>query len=248
MAMDLKRIFPVAFTMMCAMVFIPALFIVMRYTRDPMISYFAGYMSWILLGIPVLLGAVHFVHARWGSPNKYAVMLGALVPSILLLVFSFSNALSARDRANQLFSTDCYAFAEKQHLQLAWEAADEFLAACLKTTVSRTNYSLPVLERAFRIQDCKGYYAARTKHSVEWAYLEYLEENGACSGWCSHRKQLWSVKHSKTSCSVAVSFFYKFHVASRAVSITVLMVITLLATEVLLLTLGPMIRSHGVKW
>jgi hypothetical protein len=257
---DLMRMFPAGFTMTCCLIYLVPFWLVMTVTQTPALSYFASHWSYLALAVPIIIVAVHFVHLQKGVPNKLAITSALVIPSLLLLVIADWQYMSAVDQMDKLFSTDCDTSPQKRALQSSWEVAYSFYMDCLEDTASNSSYSMEVLQENFRIQDCAEYTAMKTgfnAHGVktnmlsykkEWNYLQYLEENHFCSGWCYHGVQLWSTKPHKDSCATVVSSLFGSIVKPHSMQVFVVMLVSLAATAVILIGMGPKLRKHGIDW
>lgn len=256
---DLLKMFPPAFTMVCCLVFLVPTWLIMMVARDPALSYFSSSWSLIVLVIPIVILSVHYVHMQRGIPNKYAVIAGLIVPSVLLLVTANRQYMTAVDKMDKLFSVDCDTFPEKRTLQHAWEDAYNIYTQCLKSTAASSNYSIAVLQSHFRVQDCQEYqetlagftngaHAGGPNYAKEWAYLSHLEDNQYCAGWCYHGQALWSSRPNKDACSVVVSHVYGSHVRPHTLQVAVVMLAMLGVTAVVLIMMGPAMRKNGIDW
>jgi len=245
---NLLAVFPAAFTMVCSLLFILPLYTVISVANEPVVKYFSAQVSWVLLIIPVIIAVTHIIHVRTKVPNKYAVMATLIVPGFLLLIFANAEYVSAADKADKLFSTDCDTFSIKRELQREWEAAYSIYTQCLNSTAASSAYSIAQLQQNFRIQDCEEYPAALKSHKRAWNYLQYLEENNHCSGWCYHGQQIWSSQVTKDGCAITVSSVYKLYVRPNAGEVCLIMIFTLAVSAVLLILIGPVIRSLGIDW
>lgn len=245
---DMMKMFPPAFTMACALLFMVPTYMVIYISRSPVITYFSNQSYWILLVIPVIIAASHYVHVRGGVPNKYAVIGSLILPSLLLLIFANVEYVASVDKSDKLFSTDCDTFLLKRRLQNSWEAAYSVYMNCLNQTAVNSGRSIDELRSNFRIQDCSEYAGASRAHSREWSYLQHLEENNHCSGWCYHGVQLWSSAPTKDSCSTVVSSVYSLYVRPHASQICIVMLAVLFLSAAMFVFMGETIRAHGLTW
>lgn len=247
---ELLRLFPWAFTAACCFLFAVPAWAELSLARDEALSYFRSDRTDVVMIIPVLICATHYIHLRQRVPNKLAVMVTLIVPSLILFLCASGSRIAALDKYDKLLSANCDALPEKQALQDSWEAAYSLYADCLEQTTKASNYSVAQLMDRFRITDCEEYstaYAGRS-HQKEWTYLKYLEGNLFCSGWCYPGQQLWSSGVHKDSCSAVVSQLYRSHVAPRGSQVGSFMLVVLGSAIVAVTALGPVLRNHGVEW
>eukprot|EP00411_Alexandrium_monilatum_P091637 CAMPEP_0175762370 /NCGR_PEP_ID=MMETSP0097-20121207/67163_1 /TAXON_ID=311494 /ORGANISM="Alexandrium monilatum, Strain CCMP3105" /LENGTH=274 /DNA_ID=CAMNT_0017072019 /DNA_START=12 /DNA_END=832 /DNA_ORIENTATION=+ len=251
---DLIKMFPAAFTMICLLLFVVPMWIVLSIGHLPAVAYFQNRFYYSVVVIPAITILVHIIHVRRGVPVKFAVVIGLVVPNLLLLWHGNAMYLNAVDKSEKLFSSDCNSFNTKRELQRSWEAAYALYSGCINETAKQTGHSRDILMDIFRIQDCEEYRTALTgktdggtrayheSHVKDWTYLRKLEEEYFCAGWCYHAQQLWSSKVNKDSCSIVVANVYGKYVRPHASQVCVLMLAALGATAVMLIMVGPVLR------
>lgn len=257
---ELLRVFPWAFTAACCFLFAVPAWAELSLARDEALSYFRSDWTDVVMIIPVLICATHYIHMRQRVPNKLAVMVTLIAPSLILFLCASGARTAALDKHDKLLSASCDALPEKQALQDSWEAAHSLYVECLEETTKVSKFSVDQLMDKFRITDCEEYNTAYTGHNAagekvsaphhqkEWKYLKYLESSHFCSGWCYPGAQLWSSGVHKDSCSAVVSQLYRSHVAPRGSQVGAFMLVVLGSAIVALTALGPVLRSHGVEW
>lgn len=252
---DLIRMFPAAFTMVCFVIFLVPVWLILTVAENQALSYFSSRWAYVVLAAPVIILLVHLVHLRQGVPNKFGVLAALMIPSIICLIIANRQFMNATDKMDKLFSVDCDTFPQKRQLQVAWESAYNLYMDCLNTTAATSNYPLEVLQQNFRIQDCAEYqsrlsgkWAFLNNYADEWNYLRYLEENHYCSGWCYHGVQLWSSKPHKDSCAIVVSNLFRSLVTPHTKQVSVVMLACLAVTAVIIIIMGPALRKQGLEW
>lgn len=263
------KLFPLLFTMVCSLLFMVPMYLILDVGTSPEMSYFTQKWFYAVCIVPAVIFAAHVVHIRRGMPNKTSVVLALLVPSLVLFTCGNSQHLEAVDWGERLRSEDCDATPQKKALQRAWEAAYYVYSGCLNETSNVHGYAFPTLQEHFRVQDCEEYEAMLhgmgvaatvgrqggldTKHreggyAKEWAYLRALEEKHLCAGWCYYGTQLWGSGTNKDACSAAVADLFLMKAEPQAGEVRVMMLATLCITTVVLITLGPVLRHHGMQW
>jgi len=243
-ARDVMRMFPTAFTMLSVFLFLIPAALALRNDIDPVVTYWRGdSASHLFLAIiPLIIVAAHIYHVRFGA-NKYVSSLAAIVPGLMLVVFGFRMGTTNPERG--LFSIDCNIMPEKANLQLEWEAAKLLYKTCLQETANKPNstMTLDYLSQHFTIQDCTEYERDLAFHQKTWPYLQYLEENIGCTGFCIPGPPLWTPpsKPHKDSCAVAVASAFKYMAAPHAKQMLMISVLTVGFVVVSLAILVPLL-------
>lgn len=247
---NLLQIFPVLFTLGCCLTFIYPAYSVVHVALEPAVAYFYSnlWLLAILLVIPPLIAAVHVVHMREMQPVKKAVIVAIFVPSTLIIFFADRFWEGAQDKADRLAATDCAALQAKDDLQNSWEVAYYVYDNCLSQTNADSGYSMEQLKANFRIQDCEEYKDLKDSYSKDWGYLEYMEEQHACSGWCYPAQQLWSTREHKDSCSVAASNAFRYLVQPQAMQVCLSMSVSLITLAFVVVAASPSLRALGYDW
>jgi len=240
--------FPVAFTMTLSLLFIPPAYIVMRMAYNPAVGYFSGIGPIFLIVIPFIIIGVHMVHVRKGGPSKYAVILGLMIPSILLVLISYGQYMTGKEKSEKFFSSDCNSSAEKKQLQDSWKAGYDLFLSCANSTAAYGLSTPTQLMQNFRIQDCEEYRPKGSPHRANWEYLQYLEQANSCAGWCYHGQQLWSKGPNKDSCSATVAAVYQLYVYPHAAEICFVMLAVFVFSALIAMFGSKMMRARGLAW
>lgn len=227
----LVSMWPVVFTSICLLLFVLPSFMLIYISRQPATDYLGSNWTSITVVIPVVLALVHW-HQHTNGPNKFAMIAGLAIPSLILVILGEKQQQGAGSNVQSLFSIDCEMLSEKAELQLEWEAAQAFWSKCTNDTVAKSKppVTSAFITQHFRIQDCTDYKDALALHPTTWPYLQSLEENYACTGFCTPGQQLWSKGPHKDSCSVALSKIYQYLVLPRAGKVMMTMFAVLLAS------------------
>mmetsp|Transcript_43353 Transcript_43353/g.119946 ORF Transcript_43353/g.119946 Transcript_43353/m.119946 type:complete len:303 (-) Transcript_43353:112-1020(-) len=155
---------------------------------------------WILLG--------H--HVFFSSARRFVVIQLLVLPGIAFVLVAHSHRLVALDVEEQLVVQDCVAFPGKHRLERAWNEANAILEACVDNQIRITGSPRHEVERNSVVQRCPGYAEGSKEWGRDWDYLQALETEERCSGWCEYRRALWhsnteSVVFSQNKCSTVVS-------------------------------------------
>jgi len=230
-----------SFTAITSILFGTCTWLLLRVVIDPALSYFHLYWYWGVTLIPAAITGVHVVHMRRGRPTKYTIAVGLALPSVILLFYGHLQYQSALEKTTKLSVSDCGAFSEKRDLQRSWEAAHELYMSCINETHLATGHPRDALLQRFRLPDCEEYESAlyglgrnQESHFREWTYLQHLEEEQLCVGWCYQGRQLWSnYKGGRDACSKAVARVYSAYAGPRASQVATIMFVLLGSTSVL---------------
>jgi len=233
-----------AFTMLCILLFMVPGYLAIYAARHPVVKYFHGHTYYVLIVIPILILIAHLHHTHNG-PDKYMTQLAVLIPSVLLLVYGTSLMTNATMKADGLYSIDCATMPEKTHLQREWEAAHNLYQTCLSDTAASRNLTSSYLTNHFRLQDCVEYESSLREHWRDWTYLQQLEEQHACTGFCRPSVQLWSNGPHKDACSIVVASVFRYIVEGNCMKVVTISLVTLVLDMLLVLCLAPMLRSAG---
>jgi len=239
--------FPAAFTLTSIVFFMLPVYLAVHAARQPVVKYFHGDWYYVLVVIPVIILIVHHFHMRNG-PHRSITNLAVIVPSFLLLVYGTTSYTSASSKADRLFSTDCTTMSEKSHLQHEWEAAHLLYQTCLRSTAASRNLTTAYLGKTFRIQDCTEYQSAFQEHSRDWGYLQYLEQDHACTGFCIPGTQLWSKGPHQDSCAITVASVFRYIVKGNSLQVITISLITVCLEMAAVLFLGPVMSFFGADF
>lgn len=248
--LDLLSMFPTAYTIFVFAVFITPIWQICHIGHDSNVQYWVGPWCHIAAVLPMFFVAAHVVHLKKKVPHKPIVIISIFVPAITLLVISDIVMTVAYDKADQLFSTDCDTFEGKRELQRAWNVAENMYFKCLQDTIAQQNRNL-TLETAvqlYRITDCEEYAPAHAQHARQWDYLQYLEENHVCAGWCSGATRLWTLRDATDNCAVAASSVFTGKIQHISRQVLVYIILTIIMCALVLIIIGPKLRAMGFKW
>jgi len=254
--LDAFRLLPLSFTAITSILFGACMWLLLRVTADPALFYFHTHWYWGMTLIPAAITGVHVVHTRQGKPTKYTLAFGIILPSLILLFYGNLQYMSAFEKTTKLSVSDCGAFIEKRDLQRSWEAAHRLYMSCINDTHVATGHPRDVLLQRFRLPDCEEYEGAlygdgyhKEAHVWEWTYLQRLEEEEMCAGWCYQGRQLWSHKKgARDACSKAVARVFASYASPRASQVLSMMLVVLASIGVVTITLGPVMQKYGMEW
>jgi len=247
--LDVAKMFGPAFTLACCFLFVVPTFMLIWICRNPVVSYFNGYLCYLLLVNPMIIAYVHNLHQKKQAPSKWGIIGALVIPSLLCLVAAEALVTHSTEMEQRLTSLDCITFNSKAALQVSWENGYSAFMNCVNQTGVASNVPNELIMQNFRLEDCSEYEGIIAQNKgTAWGYLQSLEEEQKCSGWCYPAQQLWATGPTKDSCATVVAAAFGFYVKPHAVTITSYMIGTLVVSGVLLGTMGPHIRRMGYEW
>jgi len=242
------QLFPLAFTIICFLIFVIPMYLLLYIVHNPVASYWINLRSVFILLIPFIILTVHFIHVSIGGPNKFAILVALVVPSVILILSANIAMTKSLDFATMLFSVDCNTLAAKAELQRSWEDAAALYGKCIEETAASRNLTESYLAANFRVQDCTEYPDALKKNAKTWNYLRLLEETQFCTGFCTSGTRLWGHGVAKDSCSVAISSMFRNLVHAHSAQVMLMMLVVLLSTFIAMILVGPVMREHNIPW
>mmetsp|Transcript_104036 Transcript_104036/g.294262 ORF Transcript_104036/g.294262 Transcript_104036/m.294262 type:complete len:256 (-) Transcript_104036:44-811(-) len=236
---DLLRAFPMAFTICCLLLFTGPVVKCADVFFCEDCRYWLGPVPQVLCFMPPIMVAVaQVMHNLKGAPWRPAVILALMGPSAVLVVLCERVMVFSRMRSAHLVASDCRSMESKQRLENSWKAAREFQTACR---------ALPGAE-ALGIEECPHYEHELYKNP-DWAYLKGLELRHLCGGWCENDAQIWGLRDDPiSSCSVRAGEALHTKVGKMGTEVFVYSILLIIVTVMVLVHLGPAIRSLGVAW
>lgn len=225
----MEGMFPTAFTSISGILFVIPMWICIETCLNPAFYYwfdYADFVFWMLMTIPVLFLVTHVLHSIYGRPIKYVAISVVSFSCVTIGAIAQEHRFVASDLEYRLYSSDCNTFHAKRILEQAWQDANVFYMACVHETVHTHNMSQAFILNNYRIQQCGGYEEVLQLHAKEWEYLEYLEKNYDCSGWCNFHHQLWTMGTSANSCTTSLSAYFRFKILVRNAQVIIAMLLT----------------------
>jgi len=231
----LHDLFPEVFAGSCLLLYCSPLVKSADLAFDPLVVHWLGGLLQIIVFLPLVFIAVsYWLHCVSRMPNKWAILLGIVGPGLVLGIQANRIAMLSLQLGDRLASSDCRTFPLKYDLEREWQAAATFRSSCPATT--------------FAVQDCPGYREEAVQHP-SWNFLWYLETKNECSGWCDVQKPLWRGGDAPgDSCSRAVAMAMKSKIRHNANQIMVYCLFVVSLCVVVLVMLGPSLRTNGLDW
>jgi len=231
----LRDLFPEFFTGACLLLFCSPLVKSADIAFDPLVVHWLGGHPRIIIFLSLVFIAVSYrLHSISRLPNKWAILLGIVGPGLVLGIQANRIAMLSLQLGDRLASSDCRTFPLKYDLEREWQAAATFRNSCPAT--------------AYAVQECPGYSEEATQYPT-WNFFWYLESKYECSGWCDVQKPLWRAGDAPgDSCSRAVAIAMKSKIRHNANQIMVYCLFVVSLSVVVLVMLGPSMRTNGLDW
>lgn len=246
--LDLKALFPPAFTLICVLLFVLPTAMLVYILRSPMVAPFTDMKCYILLLNPVIIAVVHLVHTTKKAPSKWGVISAIFIPAVLLMFISVKAMKDSGKVGNKLLSDDCEDFKPKAQIQRTWEAAYMAFDSCLNHTGMTATMPSALIMQSFRLPDCSEYSAVKAQSGQGWKYLQSLEQNEGCAGWCYPGQQLWSTGPAKDSCASSVAAAMKYFVKPHCQMVIQIMAFVIFFAAVTMPAVGRQVRAMGHSW
>lgn len=243
---DLLELFPHVFTFSCVLLFLGPALKVFQLAKQPAIRYLVGvFPSRCAISALVFMLAAHLVHRCLRRASKLAMILGLLAPSLLMTLFAdrlFSRAVVWN---NELVAEDCQAPSEKWDLELAWRKADHFYGLCINSLVR----SDQIDEGERRpITTCEGYEDALHENQ-HWHFLEQVETQYGCGGWCTPAQPLWISRRGPIdACSTVIASQLQLEAIPDSRQLFTFSLAVFASASILFVLFGPDLKATGITW
>jgi len=176
-----------------------------------------GYYAPLTLVLIVLL---HAVHLKLGPPRLVPVIFSSVVPAALLFALANEHLLATKSKAEMLLSKDCRTFPLKGDVHRSWVVASKVFGQCVNRTAAEFQRSPESVRSIRRFQDCREWTPESddpwAEHRRTWRYLQRLEVEHHCSGWCFQASPVWTYENPKDACSVSAGAVLMAKVAPAA--------------------------------
>lgn len=183
------------------------------------VAYWLGRWCLFVWLIPVLLSWGYMAIVRKRLRRKVVVLTCIIVPCTVLFILGNIYLHNASTTASQLLANDCHTFPRKRDLEQAWEAANTIWTKCVNYTMTATGINHTEAARISKVHHCKGYEDWYPVYGERWEYLQALEVQRQCAGWCEADHALWTFADVKDSCSTSVGLV--MHLAIRRTSLQI---------------------------
>lgn len=162
--------------------------------------WFGRYMLYWTVPIPLGFLLVILLQLRLAQPKRSLLIFTFVIPTCIFFLTAASMSSNSVHLSDRLASVDCRTFASMrpiaQSYALAWEKYDECNAGR-----NESRLALPQCENY-------GTWLKEEDNARIWGYLQFLETNFECSGFCKPADRLlWTLgeaPYSRDSCAVAI--------------------------------------------
>jgi len=182
---DLGQLFAAACFVSSCLIFLFPLMSVWDVAFDTHFAFwFGNYVFWWTLPIPLLFLIVWIYHMRRHYPKRKAVMISIIVPCVTFFLIGMSLKVKSDHLMDTIIYDDCGIHSEEiRDLDAAAQDAEEFFQQCNPSGLQIT------------LENCPQYPEWRKKHSRQWEYLKYLQNDCGCTNFChSGRRSLWNLE------------------------------------------------------
>lgn len=240
-ANDEAQKFNSAFFVICFTAYSFPMITAWRMASDVNVTFWFGrFPFWCTVPVPLIFIVVYILQTRNGRPKRPFLLLSIIVPSVIFFLVGVSLKFKAKRLQDQLQSVDCSVIPKLRHVYHAAEDARRLYAECNPTN-----------ERMI-IQTCPKYgdWLDEDKDRKKtWMYLEYLEENSGCSGFCiAGNRPLWHFKEDaevRDACAPCVAAVLGAKVVHSGEQLMFYSVSFLLAFLLWMFLMGPTLRKIG---
>mmetsp|Transcript_31341 Transcript_31341/g.68668 ORF Transcript_31341/g.68668 Transcript_31341/m.68668 type:complete len:282 (+) Transcript_31341:146-991(+) len=262
-SMHFRYMFPSLFTFALFGLFLFPTMATLHLYNDPSVRYWIGGGILVVAILPFLfLG--QYVYHSWrtkGEPSKLAIYLSLTLPIFLFFIVGLVLLFMSSHLADDLVYRDCTTVPRIKPLRLSYDDAREFHGCCLRAAGhAEATCRDPAVDLGPRnlgyltIENCEGYEEKyqQTEHQKNWDYLQFLEENYACTGVCTPSFfPIWStpsrVPGAKDACVSSIAGIMKGKVLNVAWQIMVYSLVVLFGFLLWLLIIQPWIQSRQTR-
>lgn len=209
-----KLSFEVKFTYIVSIVlFYPLALSLLLNTKSSVRFWVGDWMLYVAAGVVAWVLLCHLALARGFLHRHLAPLVVLVLPALFLAGVCQMQAWQISGQGAALMSRDCRTFLEKADLDRAWWAARDIQTSCLRGVVEVTGADAEETRLSLDVRSCAGYTEARENFEREWLYLEGVEEEYQCGGWCTPQTPLWRPSRGVyDSCSASVGRSMSGHV------------------------------------
>lgn len=242
------KMFPTVFLLFCAVIFVMPIYLILIIGGDINVRKWFPHISFLVMLLPVLYIITFFVHYFSRRPSRILITLSLIGSCVMLLIISDVFLFQAYHKAPMFASSlDCASWGDKREVQDQWKLARSFYASCMATKAKTESVAFAAAVHDYRIQDCPDYAEEMAKHP-DWAYLQALEENEQCAGWCNVEEPMWTRSVVQDACSPVVAQILREKVQTSMKQVCLYTIFTLLVLSVVLLGVQPLLEKYGIAW
>jgi len=189
------RLFASSLTCALFCVFLFPMLTTLHLQADENVRFWIGNYPLLALLLPVGWLAAHFYHVSLGRGKRSVLMACVIIPCVVFFLIGGSILFQATHVVDGLLTRDCPHFRAIRPVEQAFQDAAAVLKQCRKEKPGAI------------LQNCAQYIDEYDleNHKYNWGYLQFVEANYNCHGFCTSRADgLWS-KGGATNDACAVS-------------------------------------------
>mmetsp|Transcript_31163 Transcript_31163/g.85380 ORF Transcript_31163/g.85380 Transcript_31163/m.85380 type:complete len:275 (+) Transcript_31163:114-938(+) len=247
-----RELWPGAFTLCLFAMFAPAIVASLTIATNATAVYWLGGVGWFILLVPALLVVSHVYHYCAGRPRLFPTIVGTVVPSLIVILIGFLALKPIAGVASKLDSADCTSYPEKYKLDLAYRSAAQTFDTCVQRVATSTSTTAEATAPLLDLSDCSEYKTSPEgdDYSSQWAYLQKMEVNQVCSGWCTPGEPaLWTRTHyAMDLCANAAAAELTGKVANLGRRLMLLGILELIASIYVVLTMQAVLKKTLTSW
>jgi len=162
--------------------------IYMGFDKD--VRYWCGWFGATAVIMPVFLVIQHVLHAKWHEPKRMLVIICVLFPAVFFAAVGGVYMHELNLAATRLYDGDCGTFQEKMLLQSEYDSAKQLYDKCTERLAAQGSPPEPTVETCNEYQEVEA--RADESDLQRWRYLERVEPQYMCAGFCTGGKSLWT--------------------------------------------------------
>lgn len=248
-----RGLWPSIYLLMVCAFFAPPLTILANLAQDASAKYWIGASINAALFVQALIFIAFLLHGAAGRARFYPTLCSTVVPAILIILIGVSTAKTGNNLAVELRSKDCQSYPTKLHVEMAYRSAAQIFDGCVQRVANSMNQTANHTVYAVDIEDCSEFMAMspeRVRYQEEWQYLEDLEREEGCSGWCTPGEPTLFVRQHYTSdlCAYAAAQVMGGKVARMGTNLVLAGAVELFFSMFLMSTIGSYMEKNGDEW
>lgn len=179
--------FAAAFCYGCFTVFCFPLMSAWMVAFDQDVMYWFGtYVFWWTIPIPFGFIGVFYYHLRRGRLKRGVLLGSVIIPCVIFFLLGTSLRFKSERLRDHLLSIDCQTFPQMKELEDASKEATQLYDKCNPRDYDILFPACPDFKK----------WSKDTDNEKTWSYLQHLETNCLCTGFCkSGIKPIWT--HTK---------------------------------------------------
>jgi len=203
----------------------------------PTVLYWCGRWSiFACIAVPIWVMLCHFMFANRLLRPGLGPLAFLILPSVLVFLICEVQVRTLSGQGAVLMSSDCETFQSKAKVEQAWWSAHALLQSCAEELAEKTGSSISETMGLVSIRECRGYKEGFRQHGKEWTYIDSIEKEHHCGGWCSVGPPLFNLQSRVVdSCSVAVAHVVAGNISLLSYQVTSYAAVLLVSVSLVLM-------------